>query len=137
MHQNEDFHRYARSRKSQIHNLQFHSACPKHQWLVNFNTAYWITAKIEPFLTISILKFLSYPRLCLFYFSKKCCKNWMLMQIFESLLRFFWIGNIIFVILLSTYLERTGRNIILCVKMLLLRNKSHMLILMIEVKIEM
>ena len=60
----------------------------------------------------------------------------MLMQIFESLLRFFWIGNI-FVILVSAYLESTGRNIILCVKMLLLWNKSHVLISMIEVKIEM
>ena len=49
---------------------------------------------------------------------------------------FFWIGNI-FLILVSKYLENTGRNIILCVKMLLLRNKSHVLIPMIEVKIEM
>ena len=50
---------------------------------------------------------------------------------------FFLIGNI-FLILLSTYLENTGRNIMLCVKMLFLRgNKSHMLISMIEVKIEM
>ena len=37
----------------------------------------------------------------------------------------------------ATYLENTGRNIILCVKMLLLRNKSHVPISMIEVKIEM
>ena len=57
------------------------------------------------------------------------------MQIFESLLRF-WLGNI-FLILLSTYLENTGRNITLCVKMLLVRNKSRVLISMIEVKIEM
>ena len=49
---------------------------------------------------------------------------------------FFWIGNI-FLFLLSTYLENTVRNILLCVKMLLLRNKSHVLISMIEVKIEM
>ena len=49
---------------------------------------------------------------------------------------FFRIGNI-FLILLSTYLENTGRNIILCVKILFLRNKSHVLISMIEVKIEM
>ena len=57
------------------------------------------------------------------------------MQIFESLLRF-WLGNI-FLILLSTYLENTGRNITLCVKMLSVRNKSRVLISMIEVKIEM
>ena len=49
---------------------------------------------------------------------------------------FFFFVNIFF-ILLSTYLENTGRNIILCVKMLLLRNKSHVLIWMIVVKIEM
>ena len=59
----------------------------------------------------------------------------MLMQIFESLLRF-WLGNI-FLILLSTYLENTDRNITLCAKVLLVRNKSHVLISMIEVKIEM
>ena len=45
----------------------------------------------------------------------------MLMQIFESLLSWFWIGNL-FVVLLSTYLlENTGKNIILCGKMLLLK----------------
>ena len=49
---------------------------------------------------------------------------------------FFWIGTIFF-ILLNTYLENTGRNIILCVKTLLSRNKSHVLIWMIVVKIEM
>ena len=43
----------------------------------------------------------------------------------------FWIP-----VLLSTYLETTGRNIILCIEMLLLRNKSHFLISMIVVKIE-
>ena len=49
---------------------------------------------------------------------------------------FFWIGNIFF-ILLNTYLENTERNIILCVKTLLLRNKWHVLIWMIVVKIQM
>ena len=48
----------------------------------------------------------------------------------------FWIGNKL-TILASTYLESTGRKIILCVKMLLLRDKSHVLISMIKVEIEM
>ena len=47
----------------------------------------------------------------------------------------FWMGNI-FLILLITYLENTGRDIIICVKMLFLRNKSHVLIPMIVVETE-
>ena len=54
----------------------------------------------------------------------------MLMQIFESLLAFL-IGNI-FLILLSKYLlENTGRNLILFVKILLLKKTSHVLTSMI------
>ena len=49
---------------------------------------------------------------------------------------FFRIVNIFF-ILISTYLENTGWNTIPCVKMLLLRNKSHVLISMIVIKTEM
>ena len=45
----------------------------------------------------------------------------------------FWIENT-FLTLLSTYLENTERNIMLCVKMPLLRNKSHVPISMIVVK---
>ena len=45
------------------------------------------------------------------------------MQIFASWLAFFLIGNI-FLILLSLYLSNTGRNIILCVKMLLLQHTA-------------
>ena len=62
--------------------------------------------------------------------------------LFENMLPYwnhclpFWIGNI-FLVLLSTYLENTGRNNILCVKMLMLKKESHMLILMIAIKIEM
>ena len=49
---------------------------------------------------------------------------------------FFLIGHI-FIILLSAYLENTRRNFILCVKMLLLKKKLHVLISMIVVKNEM
>ena len=44
---------------------------------------------------------------------------------------FFSIGNLFF-ILLNTYLENNGRNIILCVKMLLLRNKWQMIVVKTE-----
>ena len=74
----------------------------------------WIAAKTKPFLTISILKF-------------SFLSSFMFILLFEDMLpksnpygniriaSFFWIGNI-FLVLLSTYLENTGKNSILCVK---------------------
>ena len=54
----------------------------------------------------------------------------------EIIAWFLLIENI-FLILLSTYLENTRRKIVLCVTMLLLKKKSHVIISMIVVKIEM
>ena len=45
---------------------------------------------------------------------------------------FFSVGNL-FLVLLNTYLENNGRNIILCIKMLLLRNKSQMIVVKTEI----
>ena len=58
-------------------------------WKVNFNSAHLIAAKTKPFLTISILKFISYSCPCLFYLSKICYNNHMLMGVFEPFLAHF------------------------------------------------
>ena len=104
--------------------------------VVNSNTAYWIAAKIKPFLTISIQKFSFLCSSMFVLFLENILPKLNAYANIRIIALFFWIGNI-FIILLSTYLENTGRNNILCVKMLLLRNKSHGLISMIEAKVEM
>ena len=64
--------------------LEIHNCgCVKYQW-----KAHWITAKTKRFSAISILKF-SFLSLFMFYLSKICDHNKMLMQIFELLLLFF------------------------------------------------
>ena len=125
-------YRFARSRERLIHDFTVSTAHVRNiKCYVNFDTAYWIAAKTKPFLTISILKF-SFLSLSMFVllFKNMLPKSNAYANI-RIIVTFFWIP-----ILLSTYLETTGRNIILCVKMLLLRNKSHLLISMIVVKIE-
>ena len=131
-------------------NTRFHSfkcACAKHQWYINFNTAYWIAGKNKPFLSISILKFSFLPSSMFALLFENMLPKSNAYTNFRIIASFFWIGNIFLVLLrttvtrnglscdyVSTYLENTERDIILCVKMSFLRNKLHVLILMIVVK---
>ena len=90
----------------------------------------------QAFLIISILNvsFLSSPMFGLLF--ENMLPKWNAYANIGIIACFFWIGHV-FIILLSAYLENTWRNNILCVKILLLKKKLHVLISMIVVKNEM
>ena len=129
-------HRFARSRKKLIHDFKVSTA-----HVQNINGRYISTRHIESQQKPSFFNYF-HSKVFFFILDHVCFTFRIYVTKMECLCKYsnhcfvFWIGNI-FLILLSTYLENTRRNIILCAKMLLLANKSHVLISMIEVKIEM